>query len=309
MARFKVVKGGTLLVGVALVILVAVVVIIALSWYTGRDAATSASTGTGAVMALAPDEDALTLDPATVPAENEHTDEVVSIQSEVMRDETPVSNGKRVLIYHTHTHEAYEMDYPDEYVALEKWRTDDDEHNIVRVGTELTALLEARGFEVVHDTTDNEQDDLSTAYERSLVTLNAYSGEKFDLYIDMHRDAYTDGQVQTCSYGGESAAKLMVLIGSGENFNVKPFYKENYAFALSLTDAVNAVCPGLCRDVMVKTGRYNQHIGVDAILVEVGNNMNTLEQALASMPALADAIEKVLVPEGAEEIITVSSEN
>jgi stage II sporulation protein P len=141
------------------------------------------------------------------------------------------------------------------------------------------------------------------------VTLNAYAGDKFDLYIDMHRDAYTDGQVQTCSYGGESAAKLMVLIGSGENFNVKPFYQENYAFALSLTDAVNAVCPGLCRDVMVKTGRYNQHIGVDSILVEVGNNRNTLEQALASMPALADAIEKVLVPGDDEKIITVSSEN
>lgn len=308
MARFKVVKGGTLLVGISLVILIAVLVVIALSWYAGRDASTSASTGAGAVMALAPDEDALELNPSAVPLENEHTDEVVSVQSEVIRDETPASNGMRVLIYHTHTHEAYEMDYSGEYEELERWRTDDDEHNIVRVGTELTELLEALGFEVVHDTTDNEQDDLSTAYERSLVTLTAYSGEHFDLYIDMHRDAYAEGQVQTCSYGGESAAKLMVLIGSGENFNVKPFYKENYAFAVKLTNAVNGICPGLCRDVMVKTGRYNQHIGVDAILIEVGNNRNTLEEALASMPALADAIAQVLLPEG-EEIITVSSDN
>ncbi len=309
MARFKVVKGGTLLVGVALVILVAVIVIIALSWYAGRDTTTSTSTGAGAVMALAPVETALLLNPSTAPAENEHTDDVVSIQSEIMRDETPVSNGKRVLIYHTHTHEAYEMDYPDEYVELERWRTDDDEHNIVRVGAELTTLLEARGFEVVHDETDNEQNDLSTAYERSLVTLDAYAGESFDLYIDMHRDAYTEGQAQTCSYGGESAAKLMVLIGSGENFNVKPFYKQNFAFAQKLTEAVNGVCPGLCRDVMVKTGRYNQHIGVNAILVEVGNNRNTLEQALASMPALADAITHVMLPEDADQIITVSNEN
>lgn len=309
MARFKVVKGGTLLVGISLVILIAVIVIIALSWYTGRDSATSASTGAGAVMALAPDEDALRLDPSVQPAENEHTDEVVPIESEVVGDESPVSNGKRVLIYHTHTHEAYEMDDPDEYVTLERWRTDDDEHNIVRVGTELTALLEARGFVVVHDTTDNEQDDLSTAYERSLVTLSGYADEKFDLYIDMHRDAYTEGQAQTCSFGGENAAKLMVLIGSGENFNVKPFYKENYALALKITDAVNGICPGLCRDVMVKTGRYNQHVGVNSILVEVGNNMNTLDQALASMPALADAITRVLLPEDAEEIITVSNEN
>lgn len=309
MSRFKVVKGGTILVAISLVILIAVVLIIALSWYTGRDSATSASTGAGAVMALAPDNDALQLNPSAQPYENEHTDEVVVIQSEVLRDETPIRNGKRVLIYHTHTHEAYAMEYAGQYVPLEEWRTDDEDHNIVRVGTELTALLEARGFEVVHDKTDNELDDLSIAYERSLVTLSAYEGEAFDLYIDMHRDAYSEGQIQTCSHDGERAATLMVLIGSGENFNVKPFYKENYAFALDLTDAVNGICPGLCRDVMVKTGRYNQHFGANSILVEVGNNQNTLSQALASMPVLADAITKVLLPEDADQIITISSEN
>lgn len=308
MARFKVIKGGTLLVAVSLVVLLAVVIIIAISWYAGRDAV-NASAGAGAVMALAPDTGALRLSPSALPAENEHTDAEVPIRSEVIRTQTPVPNGKRVLIYHTHTHEAYEQAEPGEYAELERWRTDDNAHNIVRVGAELAGLLEAAGFEVVHDTTDNEQDDLSSAYERSLVTLGNYAHEAFDLYIDMHRDAYTEGQAQTCSFGGESAAKLMVLIGSGENFNVKPFYRENYAFAQELTGAINAICPGLCRNVMVKTGRYNQHIGTNAILVEVGNNRNTLKQALAGMPALAEAIAKVLLPEDNEKIITVSSEN
>ncbi len=97
----------------------------------------------------------------------------------------------------------------------------------------------------------------------------------------------------------------MVLIGNGKgqgsvSFKVKPFYQENMAFAQRLTDAVNHLMPGLCRDVMVKTGRYNQHIGKNAILIEVGHNKNTLQQALNAMPTLADAFESLFfVPQGA----------
>ena len=44
------------------------------------------------------------------------------------------------------------------------------------------------------------------------------------------------------------------------------------------------------RPVLVKAGRYNQHVGTPAILVEVGHNRNTLKEALSSMPILARAI-------------------
>lgn len=42
-----------------------------------------------------------------------------------------------VLIYHTHTWEAYEMTETDTYTPTETWRTKDDAHNMVRVGEEL----------------------------------------------------------------------------------------------------------------------------------------------------------------------------
>ena len=53
-----------------------------------------------------------------------------------------------------------------------------------------------------------------------------------------------------------------------------------------MTDAVNAQTEGLCRKVMLKAGRFNQHVQVGCLLVEVGNNRNTLGEALASMPYL-----------------------
>ena len=144
---------------------------------------------------------------------------------------------------------------------------------------------------------------------RSLETLSNRQDEEYDLYIDLHRDAYTEGAALTCSYAGQNAAKLMVLIGKGENFAEKPFFSENYELASSLTDAINRQCPGLCRDVMVKTGRYNQHIAPNSLLIEAGSNMNTLDEALAAMPVLADAINAVLLGNNSGmQIITVSNE-
>lgn len=303
MMRFRVVKGGTLLLILSVAILAAVICIIAISYYSGNEASDASATGAEVLTTFA-STGALELEPAREMTENEHTDATVDV--DVVTEKLPVKNGMRVLIYHTHTHEAYAMAYEGEYTALEAWRTDDNEHNIVRVGDELTALLEQRGFTVVHDITDHEKDDLSTAYLRSMETLDSYADQEFDLYIDMHRDAYTDGAQLTCAYRGDNAAKLMMLIGKGENFSEKPYYAENYALARTLTDDINSVCPGLCRDVLVKTGRYNQHVAPNSILVEVGNNMNTLDEALSAMPALALAIAETLTDDADDGIITVN---
>ena len=105
---------------------------------------------------------------------------------------SPPEETKRILIYHTHTHEAYEQVSEDPYEALEAWRTTDVDHSVVRVGEELAQALRQHGFRVTHDITDHEGEALSTAYTRSLKTLESYD-ETFDLYIDLHRDAYVSG--------------------------------------------------------------------------------------------------------------------
>lgn len=124
-----------------------------------------------------------------------------------------------MLIYHTHTYEAYEQTQDDPYEETEKWRTADSAHNVVRVGEELAALLRGLGVEVVHDVTAFEPPNLSSAYTRSLEMLEKRqaAGERYDLYIDLHRDAYAESQTgpNTVNAGGVEAAKLMLLIGKG----------------------------------------------------------------------------------------------
>lgn len=295
MVKFKVVKAADIALAAALVILAAAVVALLLM--------TRAQKAQPTLVTVTPEpgETSLALD-----TENEHTDPAVVTR--VSSQALPLSNGKRVLIYHTHTHEAYQMTDQEPYTPLENWRTDDRSHNIVRVGDELTAELEKRGFEVVHDDTDFEQDDLSTSYSRSLEALLQRADEDYDLIIDLHRDAYIEGAQLTCSYAGRKSANLMVLIGKGDSFQEKPHFQENYALACALTEKINGLCPGLGREVMVKTGRYNQHFSDHSLLIEVGSNGNTLEEALSSMPILADAIEEVLCGQSTPGVVTVSSD-
>lgn len=203
---------------------------------------------------------------------------------------------KSVLIYHTHDTESYRMESKGEYEESDPYRTEDDRYNIVAVGEELAKLLREKGIEVIHDTTGHEQPKLGTAYVRSLETLQSYDTENFDLIIDLHRDAASTRNTNpsTVEFDEKTCARLMLLIGNGNNFSTDHPWKENYALAEAITEELNTVCPGICREVMVKDGRYNQHLSTKCVLIEVGHNENTLKEALNTCEPLAITLEKIL---------------
>ncbi|MBQ7866166.1 MAG: stage II sporulation protein P [Clostridia bacterium] len=218
-----------------------------------------------------------------------------SLRVEVVRStQQPPMAGKQVLIYHTHTWEAFEQVENARYVETEKWRSKDNAANMVAVGDALTAALEALGCTGVHDETAFEPPDLSTAYQRSLEMLEARlaAGESYDLYIDLHRDAVASNSTikRTVNVAGEELARFMVLVGKGQSYAEKPDWQANYAVAEKITASLNHQVEGLCRDVKVKTGRFNQHIAPRCVLIECGLNYNTLEQVLNGVPYLAQAI-------------------
>ena len=61
---------------------------------------------------------------------------------------------------------------------------------------------------------------------------------------------------------------------------------------------LTAVDSRLARPIRVKTGRYNQHISDHCLLVEIGHNCNSLDQALAAVPYLAEALAAALTGGG-----------
>ncbi len=290
MVRFKVVKGSHLLLLLAVIVLVAVLAFILIQGASGDVPAVSGDAARAAAEGEIVEAKALSAFASTASA---------GLQIEIVADTPAPAAGEdepSILIYHTHTHEAYEQDAGDPYEAVETWRTADEEHSVVRVGQALADALSSLGYRVTHDTTDHEQDDLSSSYVRALETLESYE-EPFDLVIDLHRDAYSEGlPIGIEAPDGGRCAQIMLLVGRGDNYpeSQRADYAENLAFAQRITSALNARFPGLGRNVTVKQGRHNQHIGGHAILVEVGHNMNTLQQALNSVPYLAEAIDSAL---------------
>ena len=210
-----------------------------------------------------------------------------------------VQDAPTVLIYHTHTWEAYEMEDGATYTPTETWRTKDDAHNMVRVGQALAKELTELGFAVTHDTTAFEPPNLSDAYNRSLNMLRQRldAGENYDYILDIHRDAFS-GLRNGANYveqDGAQIAYVMLLVGkgtgeTGSGFDERPDWPRNLALAQAITDAMNAQIPGVAREVKIKSGRFNQHVSTGALLIEVGNNRNTLAQALAACPVIARAL-------------------
>lgn len=204
----------------------------------------------------------------------------------------------RVLIYHTHTYEAFTATEKYPYTSNEKWRTSNMQRNVVALGAYLADLLTQAGISVTHDITAFEPPDLSGAYIRSLAMLEnrAENGETYDLYIDLHRDAYSENNgPNTVLIDGEETARLMFLVGkgtgqTGAGYDIRPDFESNHTIAQLLTNRLNIQAENICRAVKVKSGRYNQHIAPCCVLIEAGNNLNTLEEVLRAMPYLANAI-------------------
>ena len=95
----------------------------------------------------------------------------------------------------------------------------------------------------------------------------------------------------------DEEVELAQRIHKGDQEALERLTKANLRFVVSVAKqyqnqglALNDLIDGLGGHVKIKTGRFNQHISTHAILVEVGNNKNTLTQALNAMPYLAQAI-------------------
>jgi cytidylate kinase len=65
---------------------------------------------------------------------------------------------------------------------------------------------------------------------------------------------------------------------------------ERGVFLRRLQAVLEQQTPGLCRSLSLRTGRYNQDLFSNMLLVEVGSAGNTRQQALVAAEELAEAI-------------------
>lgn len=228
--------------------------------------------------------------------------EVISQKLELSIDKTKPA----VLIFHSHTSEGYEMIEREWYAVDYTARSNDENINIVRVGTEIANYLEKAGYTVIHDKTIHDKS-YSASYPNSRKTVEKHLKEhpEIQIVLDIHRDSITQNDGKKIkpvnTVGGKKAAQLMIITGAEEG-KVEDFpdWEYNLRFALQLQKKCEDMFPGLMRPVLFSQRKYNMDMTRFSLLIEMGSEANTLEEACYSGRMLGAAL-AALMDEYAEE--------
>lgn len=215
----------------------------------------------------------------------------------LLMEPVPISlprDQMQILVIHTHASEAYAPAGLDLYEASDDSRTEDTKYNIVRVGDELCAVLEAAGLKVVHDRNIYDYPSYTGSYTRSGDAVQTWLAEypSIRIVIDVHRDALGErGTIYKtmAEEAGTVASQVMLLVGTDESGLEHPLWQQNLSLALYLQRTVSASHPTLMRPVELVPQRYNQHLSPGSLILEVGSSGNTLQEALAAVRLFATA--------------------
>ena len=205
-------------------------------------------------------------------------------------------SGPQVLIVHTHTTECYSGDA----MPGETERTTDTKKSVVEVGDVIAETLENYGISVYHDETFHDYPSYQGAYTRELATVTKIMEENpsIKIVLDVHRDAfvYEDGtRLRVVNENADvPTAQVMLVSGTDSMGLYDPEWRENLKFAAKIQNAAQMMYPGLMRPIDLRTERFNLHMTTGSLILEVGSNGNTLEEAKNAGHNVARAIAAVL---------------
>ena len=198
----------------------------------------------------------------------------------------------QILIYHTHSLEGYADSIPG-----------DRSTTVVGVGDYLTELLTQQyGYNVIHDT--GEYDTIrDKAYSKAAPALEQILADNpgIDVVIDLHRDGVGENTRLVTNVNGTDMAKVMFFNGLSRTTKLgdiaylyNPYIADNLAFSFQMQLAAAEYYPGYTRKIYLKGYRFNMHYCPKTLLVEVGAQTNTVQEAKNAMVPLADILNKVL---------------
>ena len=199
----------------------------------------------------------------------------------------------QILIYHTHSQEGYADSVPG-----------DASMTVVGVGDYLTELLTQKyGFSVIHHTGQYDVGDRDHAYAKAGPALEQILAENqsIEVVIDLHRDGVGDNTRLVTEQNGVQMAQVMFFNGLSRTtktgdieYLYNPYIADNLAVSFQMQLKAAEYYPGFTRRIYLKGYRYNMHYCPKTLLIEVGAQTNTLEEAKNAMVPLADLLNKVL---------------
>ena len=222
-----------------------------------------------------------------------------SLLSEELPFTVEDNHSVQVLVYHTHTCERYLTEDTGEYYDDYYPRSTDGDIGVCAVGERLVETLRDHGIGAVHDTTLHDYPSYEGSYARSWETVTAYQ-EKYPtikVTIDLHRDAMTtDDGVKykpTFEHDGKKAAQIMIMAGCDDDGGFD-FWDQNLIFATQLQKKCEDMFPDMTRPLNFGNYTYNMNFNNGSLLIEVGTDVNTVDEACRSGEYLGDALAELL---------------
>lgn len=203
----------------------------------------------------------------------------------------------QILIYHTHSQEEFAD-------SVEG----DTDTTVIGVGERLAQILrDTYGYQVIHvtdtfDIVDGELD-RSKAYDYAAPVIQQVLEENpsIEVVIDLHRDGVDESKHLVTEIDGKPTAQIMFFNGlsrtkrNGEiDYLPNPYIEDNLAFSFQLEYLAKQCYPDFTRCIYLKGYRYNLHVRPRSILLEVGAQTNTVEEAMNAMEPFAKVLNSVL---------------
>lgn len=199
----------------------------------------------------------------------------------------------QILIYHTHSQEGYKDSVPGDAAT-----------SVVGLGDYLTKLLTERyGFSVIHHKGEYDVGDRDHAYSKAAPALEQVLAENpsIEVVIDLHRDGVREDTRLVTEINGVEMAQVMFFNGLSRttkmgdiDYLYNPYITDNLAISFQMQLKAAEYYPDFTRRIYLKGYRYNMHYCPKSLLIEVGAQTNTVQEAMNAMIPLADILNKVL---------------
>lgn len=213
---------------------------------------------------------------------------------------TQKGSEPKVLIFSTHSAEMFADSDPDNPFD-----------GVLGLGQRLKEILyEKYGIAAIHHTGRFDVVDggvrILGAYDRMQPAIKKILEENpsIEVVIDIHRDGVKESVRLVTEIDGKPVAKIMFVNGLSRvyqnggltNLSYLPnsFQKANLAMSFNMQLAAMEAYPDLCRKIYLKPYRYSLHMAPKSLLVEIGAQTNTKQEAFNAIELFADVLAKVL---------------
>lgn len=201
----------------------------------------------------------------------------------------PASGKPLVGIYHTHTSESF---VPDSGVTHVPGGQRGD---VVEVGEAMVKRFAQHGIVAIQNKDIHDYPSFMKAYNKSEITVQQMTKENPSLQalFDIHRNAGRREET-TAFINGVPVARILMIVGKGQPGLEQPHWEQNYAFAKAIDAKLNEYYPGVSLGIDLVEWRYNQHLHPHALLLEMGCQHNTQEEAVHTIEIIADVVAELL---------------